>query len=76
MNTSKSAKTDLSIFKDYNKAKQKQKFPVQIAESTHDFYDNQELAFANDIELKQLTSKYLQMESEYKLLQTQFDKQV
>ncbi len=33
-------KTDLTIFKDYNKAKQKQKFPIQIAENTHDFYDN------------------------------------
>jgi hypothetical protein len=41
----------ISPFKDYNQVKFK-KPGKDLIEQTHQFYDNQELAFANDIELK------------------------
>lgn len=31
-------------------------------EATHNFYDNQELAFATDLELKEITSKYVKLQ--------------
>jgi len=41
-----------------------------VVENTHNFYDNQELAFASDFELKAVTKKYIDLEAAYTKLKT------
>lgn len=49
---------------------------MEIIEATTNFYDNQDLAFANDIELKDLTQKYLEADQQLKHLKLEFNRQL
>lgn len=67
----------ISHFKSYNKPKVeragKSILPQPIMEQTDRFYDNQELAFASDKELKALRERCLVAERQNKIFRKQFD---
>lgn len=49
---------------------------MTVAEQTHNFYDNQELAFAPDFELKAVTQKFIELEKQHKKLKFNYEAEV